>query len=176
MGKLPTGSPGTRSGVSGNPRSTRIARASGLPEPQWPPSGGDDRWKPCPKLSPAVAEQGEGRLARRKLVRLLSPSGLSGSYDFKPGTAADLSDMFGHPEDFALSQPIHYVDGSNPPMLLMHGRDDNAVNVENTINLGNAVERAGGQVKTVLYPELGHGLMVASLASYYRMRPDHLRR
>jgi len=100
--------------------------------------------------------------------------GLSGPYDFEPGSAADLTDMFGPPENFELAQPIHYVDGSNPPMLLMHGHDDNAVNVENTINLGNAVERAGGQVRTVLYPKLGHGLMVASLASYYGMKAGPL--
>jgi len=100
--------------------------------------------------------------------------GLSGPYDFKPGSAADLSEMFGPPEDFDLAQPIHYVDGSNPPLLLLHGRDDNAVDVQNTISLTEAVERVGGPVQTVLYPKLGHGLMVASLASYYRMRSGPL--
>ncbi|MFN2425224.1 MAG: alpha/beta hydrolase [Candidatus Binatia bacterium] len=95
--------------------------------------------------------------------------GLSGPYDFKPESAKDLAEMFGPPEKYKLSQPIHYVDGSNPPLLLLHGHDDNAVNVQNTISLTTAVERAGGTVETVLYPKLGHGLMVASLASYYRM-------
>jgi len=84
--------------------------------------------------------------------------GLSGPYDFKPGEAADLSEMFGPPEKFDLSQPIHYVDGTNPPMLLLHGRNDNAVNVQNTISLAEAVDRAGGTVSAFVYPKLGHGL------------------
>lgn len=95
--------------------------------------------------------------------------GLSGPYDFPPGDAPDLSDMFGPPENFDLAQPIHYMDGTNPPMLLLLGHDDNAVNVQNTIRLAAAVERAGGPVQTVLYPSLGHGLMVAALSSFYRM-------
>lgn len=100
--------------------------------------------------------------------------GLSGPYNFKPEGAADLSDMFGPPENFHLSQPIHYVDGSNPPLLLLHGHDDNAVDVENTISMTDAVQRAGGPVKTVLYPKLGHGLMVASLSSFVRMKSGPL--
>jgi len=100
--------------------------------------------------------------------------GLSGPYDFMPFEDADLRDMFGPPEKFPQSQPIRFVDGNNPPLLLLHGRDDNAVNVQNTISLAAAVESAGGPVQTRLYPKLGHGLMVASLLSRYRMRSGPL--
>lgn len=100
--------------------------------------------------------------------------GLSGPYNFMPFEDADLRDMFGPPEKFARSQPIRFVDGTNPPLLLLHGRDDNAVNVENTISLAAAVKSAGGSVETRLYSKLSHGLMVASLLSSYRMRSGPL--
>jgi acetyl esterase/lipase len=104
--------------------------------------------------------------------------GLSGPYDFLPAphVDADLRDIFGPPERYEISQPIHYVDGRNPPLLLLHGRNDNAVEVRNTISLAAAVHRAGGPVKAVLYPSLSHGLMVASLSSYYRLRSGPLER
>jgi acetyl esterase/lipase len=102
--------------------------------------------------------------------------GLAGPYDFLPAKDEDLRDMFGPPERFASTQPIHYADGSNPPLLLLHGQNDDAVSFENTTRLAAAVERAGGPVRTVLYPKLNHGLIVASLASYYRLHAGPLDR
>jgi acetyl esterase/lipase len=102
--------------------------------------------------------------------------GLAGPYDFLPAKDEDLRDMFGPPERFASTQPIHYADGTNPPLLLLHGQNDDAVNFGNTVRLAAAVERAGGPVRTVLYPKLNHGLIVASLASYYSLHEGPLDR
>lgn len=98
--------------------------------------------------------------------------GLAGPYDFLPLTAPDLRDIFGPPEEFEKSQPIFYVDGKNPPMLLIHGEDDEVVAVKNTRNLAQAVAAAGGRVDTVIYPELSHRLIVGSLATTLQGRSD----
>jgi acetyl esterase/lipase len=111
-----------------------------------------------------LAGVGEDRRWLRGMI------GLAGAYDFLPAPDADLRDMFGPPERFAQTQPIHYADGTNPPLLLLHGRDDGAVEVGNTIRLASAVRSAGGPVQEVLYPRLNHGLIVAALASYERVR------
>lgn len=98
--------------------------------------------------------------------------GLAGPYDFMPITAPDMRDIFGPPEDFEKSQPIFNVDGRNPPLLLIHGEDDDTVGVKNTRNLAKAVKAAGGAVETVLYLELSHRMAVATLASSLQGRAD----
>lgn len=100
--------------------------------------------------------------------------GLAGPYDFLPITAPDLRDVFGPPERFALSQPIYYVDGQNPPVLLLHGENDEVIPVRNTQNLAAAISRAGGPVETVLYPRMSHSMLIGSLGPMLRSTSDVL--
>lgn len=109
-------------------------------------------------------------------ARIKGMIGLAGPYDFLPLTDADLRDMFGPPERYPLSQPIAYVDGDNPPLLLLHGADDRTVDVHNTRNLAQAVRHAGGVVETVIYPSMSHAWIVATLAAPLRGRSDVLER
>lgn len=107
-------------------------------------------------------------------ARLRGMIGLAGPYDFMPILAPDLRDMFGPPERFELSQPISFVDGENPPLLLIHGEDDDTVPVSNTISLADRVKHRRGSVEQVLYPKMGHAWMIASLSSTLRGRTDVL--
>lgn len=100
--------------------------------------------------------------------------GMAGPYDFLPITDPTLRDIFGPPERFELSQPILYTDGKNPPLLLMHGEDDQVVWVKNTRNLAASVARAGGPVETVIYPKMSHGLMISSIGPLLRNQNDVL--
>lgn len=108
--------------------------------------------------------------------RLKGMIGLAGPYDFLPLTDADLRDMFGPPERYDLSQPISFVDGRHPPLLLLHGEDDTTVRVKNTRNLASAAARAGGLVESVVYPEMSHSWIIATLAAPLRGRSDVLER
>ncbi len=100
--------------------------------------------------------------------------GLAGPYDFLPLTDPDLRDLFGPPEKFEESQPIRFVDGDNPPLLLMHGEDDEVVWVKNTRNLAQAVRKAGGVAETVYYPELSHARIIGVLGAPLRSFADVL--
>lgn len=100
--------------------------------------------------------------------------GLAGPYDFMPITAPDLRDLFGPPDQFPYSQPVFFADGSNPPLLLMSGRDDETVPVKNTESLAASVAKAGGTVETVIYDKLSHEMIVGSLSSFLRGRADVL--
>lgn len=102
--------------------------------------------------------------------------GLAGPYDFMPITAPDLRDLFGPPDQFPYSQPVFFADGSNPPLLLMSGRDDETVPVKNTESLAASVAKAGGTVETVIYDKLSHEMIVGSLSSFLRGRADVLDR
>lgn len=98
--------------------------------------------------------------------------GLAGPYDFLPITDPTLRDVFGPPEQFQQSQPVLFVEGDNPPVLLMHGEDDEIVEVRNTRSLADAIKRAGGPIETVIYPKMGHQLIVNSLGKPLRGQTD----
>lgn len=115
-----------------------------------------------------LAQEGLKRSALKGMI------GLAGAYDFLPLNDADLRDMFGPPERFELSQPVTFADGDNPPLLLLHGENDRTVRVRNTRNLAAAVSRAGGAVETVIYPEMSHAWIIASLAAPLRGTADVL--
>lgn len=100
--------------------------------------------------------------------------GLAGPYDFMPITAPDLRDIFGPPDRFEQSQPIFFVDGRHPPLLLIHGEDDDVVWVKNARNLAQAAANAGGTVETVIYPRLSHRMAVAALGRPFRTQYDVL--
>lgn len=100
--------------------------------------------------------------------------GLAGAYDFLPITAPDLRDIFGPPETFQKSQPIFFANGRSPPLLLVHGEDDEVVWVKNSRNLAKAVAQAGGAVETVIYPKMSHRFIVATLAAPLRGQSDVL--
>ncbi len=91
--------------------------------------------------------------------------GLAGPYDFLPITDPDLRDLFGAPENYEQTQPVMYPDGRNPPMLLMHGQDDKIVSSSNSENLAARIQKANGPVETVIYPEMSHRKILATLAS-----------
>src|ERR1700693_3543829 len=86
--------------------------------------------------------------------------GLAGPYDFLPFTDAYLNDLFGPPAEFWRSQPINYVRGGAPPMLLMHGLEDKRVSPNNTRSLTARLPGAGDEVTTVYFPRASHGDLV----------------
>jgi len=100
--------------------------------------------------------------------------GLAGPYDFLPLVDPTLRDMFGPPEKFEQSQPIMFTDGRNPPLLLLHGEDDEIVEVKNTRNLAASVGRAGGPVETIIYPKMPHPRLLASIGPVLRGQSDVL--
>jgi acetyl esterase/lipase len=97
-------------------------------------------------------------------VDLAGMIGLAGPYDFLPLEAEDLRDMFGPPERFPASQPIEYARGDAPPMLLLHGLDDDTVWPKNSRNLAAAVRAHGGRVDTRFYADINHAEIVGALS------------
>lgn len=90
--------------------------------------------------------------------------GLAGPYDFLPLTSKRLKEIFGEESQQWKSQPINFVDGSNPPMQLLVGLKDGTVWPRNTFNLAAKIQQAGGQVEVVEFPNYNHVDMAAKLA------------
>jgi len=94
--------------------------------------------------------------------------GLSGPYDFLPFTSEDLREIFAPAADARQTQPIHFVDGNEAPLLLLAGGKDTTVKPANSINLAARVKAAGGQAKLIEYPGRGHAGMLVALAAPLR--------
>ena len=90
--------------------------------------------------------------------------GLAGPYDFLPLKSARLKEIFAPAEAEWRSQPIRFVDGHQPPMLLMVGMQDLVVWPRNSLRLASAIEQKGGEVTLKQYPGAGHVDMVSRLA------------
>ena len=90
--------------------------------------------------------------------------GLSGPYDFLPLTEERYKRVF--PEATRdLSQPIRFVDGGEPPMLLVTGDADTTVNPGNTARFAAVLAGKGGHATVRVYPGVGHlGTMLALAA------------
>ena len=78
--------------------------------------------------------------------------------------------MFATVGDGPLSQPVSYVDGHNPPMLLLAGDADTTVNPRNTLSLADRVRAAGGPVEARILPGIGHIGIVTAFAPLFRNR------
>jgi acetyl esterase/lipase len=100
----------------------------------------------------------------RAAPRIAGMIGLSGPYDFLPLCETDVQDMFGPPERYPQSQPIHFVRSDAPPTLLIHGSTDALVSPWNSRNLAAALESLGVPVTLKLYAEIGHGDTIGALS------------
>jgi len=101
--------------------------------------------------------------------------GLAGPYDFLPLKEQDYIDMFGstHAEQL-LSQPVHFVNGDEPPMLLMQGTTDKIVWPRNAASLAAALRRENEPVELKLYPDIGHFAILFALSRPFRSKAPAL--
>lgn len=97
--------------------------------------------------------------------------GLAGCYDFMPidPTDKDMLGMFGRdPASQARAQPVRFVRGEEPPMLLLQGTADHEVDPSNAISLTHALQAQHEPVTLKLYPGVGHIALAFALS-----RPLH---
>ena len=94
--------------------------------------------------------------------------GLAGPYDFLPLKSEVLKEIFGPEATRPQSQPINFVTGTAPPMLLVTGDSDTTVRPRNTDNLAAKIRERGGEVEVVHYDGIGHTPLVGALAAPLR--------
>jgi acetyl esterase/lipase len=93
--------------------------------------------------------------------------GLAGCYDFMPIPAneTDMLGMFGRTTaEQQTAQPVLYVHGAEPPMLLLQGTGDHEVEPSNAISLNRAMQAQHEDVTLKLYPGLGHEALLFALS------------
>lgn len=105
----------------------------------------------------------------RYLLRLgLAPAdlagviGLAGPYEFTIG--GKLVPIFGPRSQWADAMPLRFVNGDEPPFLLVHGDHDRTVEVANSRRLHAALSAAGVDSELLVLPGAGH---FAPAAAFY---------
>lgn len=94
--------------------------------------------------------------------------GLAGPYDFLPLKSERLMTIFGPVEGRPKSQPINFVEGNEPPALLLHGDNDTIVGPHNSANLARRIGEKGGKVEHIRFPDMEHRAMVVSISAPFR--------
>ena len=94
--------------------------------------------------------------------------GLAGAYDFLPFQWAYMADVFAPPESYDNSQPINFVDGTEPRTFLLHGLADRMVAPSNSKQLAARIRQRGGKVQEHYYEGMSHGGVLATLSVYFR--------
>jgi dipeptidyl aminopeptidase/acylaminoacyl peptidase len=92
---------------------------------------------------------------------------LAGVYDFVPIEAKekDMIGMFGKtPAEQRRAQPVSFVHGDEPPMLLLHGTADHEVDPSNSKSLARAMQAKNEDVTLKLYRGVGHSALLFSMS------------
>ena len=100
--------------------------------------------------------------------------GLAGPYDFLPFTKSYQREVFAPEAAYPQSQPINFVDGAEPSLLLLYGNDDETVKPRNIINLAEKARRMGGKVEPHYYDGIDHAGLLGSLSIPLRNRESVL--
>ena len=97
-------------------------------------------------------------LARKGMQprQLAGVIGLAGPYDFLPIVDPAVRQVFGAEKDWPQSQPVNFVDGDEPPFLLIHGGSDQRVWPMNSEHLAKRLGDAGEPAVLRIVPHTGH--------------------
>ena len=87
--------------------------------------------------------------------------GLSGPYDFV--ISGDLRNVFGAPSQWPRAQAVNFVDGDEPPFLLVHGTGDRVVDSVDSEQLAQRLRERRVPVRLLMLPDAGHLATVAGL-------------
>ena len=88
--------------------------------------------------------------------------GIAGPYDFLPLTDPDLVEVFGEKKDWPASQPVNFVEGDEPPFLLLQGLADKVVWLRNSTSLQSRLSKVDVPVRLITYPSIGHFRIAAA--------------
>jgi acetyl esterase/lipase len=91
--------------------------------------------------------------------------GLAGPYDFLPITERKVQRVFPDRALWPDTQPVNFIDGDEPPFLLLHGGSDRRVWVSNSEKLAAKLRAAGVPVSLKIEPKTGHIALVNGFLS-----------
>ena len=97
---------------------------------------------------------------------VLAFAGMAGPYNFTP-ERKPYTKIFGPKENFAKMKVLNFIDGKEPPMILLHGTDDKTVGILNKDSLVEKIQQSGGEYSNVSYDGVSHVGILLSLHPTY---------
>jgi acetyl esterase/lipase len=91
--------------------------------------------------------------------------GLAGPYDFLPITERKVQRVFPDRARWPDTQPVNFIDGDEPPFLLLHGGSDRRVWQSNSERLAEKLRAAHVPVSLKIEPKTGHIALVNGFLS-----------
>lgn len=79
-------------------------------------------------------------------------------------TAPDVQELMGPREGWPATYPRNFIDGNEPPLLLLHGAADVVVSPGNSTRLAERILARGGCARVSVYPRIGHVEIALALA------------
>lgn len=77
-------------------------------------------------------------------------------------TDADVQALMGPREGWPETYPMTHIDGTEPPLLLLHGAKDKTVSAANSVRLAARIRERGGCARAIVYRGLNHvGIVIA---------------
>lgn len=80
-------------------------------------------------------------------------------------TDADVQRLMGPSAGWPETYPRTHIDGTEAPILLLHGATDDVVHFDNSVRLAARITAAGGCARAVVLDGLGHVRIVLALAA-----------
>lgn len=96
--------------------------------------------------------------------------GLAGPYDFLPLDTDATREVFGAYPDLPATQPVNFIDRSDPAAFIATAGHDDTVRPHNSDSLTAKLKASGVEVERVDYPKLGHVGILTALSRPFRGR------
>lgn len=94
--------------------------------------------------------------------------GVAGPYDFLPLGQKPFDVIFKNREQNKKLLPTYYVDGREPPTLLLHGFNDKTVEAKQSRWMAQKIRAKGGFVRSIIYPRASHAAIIGRTAGVLR--------
>ncbi|MFC3301903.1 alpha/beta hydrolase [Parvularcula lutaonensis] len=91
-------------------------------------------------------------------------AGIAGPYSFLPLDSRVTKAAFGGADDLKATQPVNRLTPDAPPMILLHGKDDDVVSPKNSTELARMLEGLGVEARSVLYDDIDHIEIIVAVA------------
>jgi dipeptidyl aminopeptidase/acylaminoacyl peptidase len=101
--------------------------------------------------------------------------GLAGPYAFDPTTYPTTAEIFATATSVDAARPVALVRQGAPRTLLMHGLEDETVQLYNMRELAGALRVVGTDVRKIEYAGIGHMGLVLAISRPLRWRAPVLR-
>lgn len=99
---------------------------------------------------------------------------ISGPYDFYPFEYDEVRNTFGNTDNPEGTQPVNLITSDQPPILLISGKSDPIVRVQNTEHLAEKLRASGDWVTEKYYDNVGHMEPVFAIGALWRWRAPTL--